>query len=97
MQTIKENISDDIHGEVRALQAIDGEVQAIHGEVQAIQGEVQALHASITGLEQRVHDQGVEINARGRLTDEFIKKLQASDTKFSELQPYFKHLLLKVD
>lgn len=56
--------------------------------------ELTALRGEVLSLKQRVHDQGVELNARGRLTDEFIKRLEASETKFSDVQPYFQHVLL---
>ena len=68
-------------------------LEELISEVQALRGEVRALTVSNTQLEQRVHDQGVELDARGRLTDDFIKRLEASETKFSDVQPYFQHLL----
>jgi len=95
MPTIEQLISEikALRGELRVLQTSQTELaQRIHD--QGVEGELRASQTSQTQLAQRIHDQGVEINARGRLTDEFIEKLYASDTKFSELQPYFPHLLL---
>ena len=76
-------------------EVIDDAKKAID-DAKGIRDELQSIHASMKQLEQHIYDQGVEISARGRLTDEVITKLYGSETKFSELEPYFKHLLLSI-